>query len=54
MMEIAVHSDDLDHSVGVATPSSPPSVVDPVLARAGEPGGATAWTDRRAARAQPG
>ena len=32
MMEIAVHSDDLAASVGVATPDLPPYVLDPVLA----------------------
>ncbi len=32
MMEIAVHSDDLAHSVGVPTPVLPDSVLDPVLA----------------------
>jgi len=32
MMEIAVHSDDLAHSVAVATPALPPAVIDPVLA----------------------
>jgi Mycothiol maleylpyruvate isomerase N-terminal domain len=31
MMEIAVHSDDLALSVGVATPALPPAVLDPVL-----------------------
>jgi hypothetical protein len=31
MMEIAVHSDDLALSVGVATPPLPPAVLDPVL-----------------------
>jgi len=31
MMEIAVHSDDLALSVGVTTPTLPPTVVDPVL-----------------------
>lgn len=31
MMEIAVHSDDLALSVGVATPWLPPAVLDPVL-----------------------
>jgi hypothetical protein len=31
MMEIAVHSDDLAVSVGVATPSLPPAVLGPVL-----------------------
>jgi hypothetical protein len=31
MMEIAVHSDDLALSAGVATPALPPSVLDPVL-----------------------
>jgi hypothetical protein len=31
MMEIAVHSDDLAASVGVATPPLPPAVLDPVL-----------------------
>ena len=31
MMEIAVHSDDLALSVGVATPPLPPTVLDPVL-----------------------
>jgi hypothetical protein len=32
MMEIAVHSDDLALSVGVATPTLPPAVLDPVFA----------------------
>jgi len=32
MMEIAVHSDDLAVSVGIATPDLPPHVLDPVLA----------------------
>ena len=32
MMEIAVHSDDLAQSVGVATPELPPAVLDPVFA----------------------
>jgi hypothetical protein len=32
MMEIAVHSDDLACSVGIATPSLPASVLDPVFA----------------------
>jgi uncharacterized protein (TIGR03083 family) len=32
MMEIAVHSDDLAVSAGVATPELPPQVLDPVLA----------------------
>ena len=32
MMEIAVHSDDLACSVGIATPDLPPAVLDPVLA----------------------
>ena len=32
MMEIAVHSDDLAQSVGVATPPLPPAVLDPVFA----------------------
>jgi hypothetical protein len=32
MMEIAVHSDDLALSVGVATPPLPPAVLDPVFA----------------------
>ena len=31
MMEIAVHSDDLAVSVGVPTPTLPPSVLEPVL-----------------------
>jgi Mycothiol maleylpyruvate isomerase N-terminal domain len=31
MMEIAVHSDDLALSAGVATPALPPAVLDPVL-----------------------
>ena len=31
MMEIAVHSDDLALSAGVATPTLPPAVLDPVL-----------------------
>ena len=31
MMEIAVHSDDLALSVGIATPPLPPPVLDPVL-----------------------
>ena len=31
MMEIAVHSDDLALSVGIATPPLPPAVLDPVL-----------------------
>jgi Mycothiol maleylpyruvate isomerase N-terminal domain len=31
MMEIAVHSDDLAVSVGIATPPLPPAVLDPVL-----------------------
>jgi hypothetical protein len=32
MMEIAVHSDDLAQSAGVATPALPPAVLDPVFA----------------------
>jgi hypothetical protein len=32
MMEIAVHSDDLACSVGIATPSLPASILDPVFA----------------------
>jgi len=32
MMEIAVHSDDLALSAGVATPELPPAVLDPVFA----------------------
>lgn len=32
MMEIAVHSDDLAFSVGIATPVLPPAVIEPVLA----------------------
>jgi hypothetical protein len=32
MMEIAVHSDDLAQSGGVATPTLPPAVLDPVFA----------------------
>ncbi|MEO5833095.1 MAG: maleylpyruvate isomerase N-terminal domain-containing protein [Nakamurella sp.] len=32
VMEIAIHSDDLAVSVGVATPALPPEVTDPVLA----------------------
>lgn len=31
MMELAVHSDDLAVSVGIATPSLPPSAVDTVI-----------------------
>ncbi|GAA4617350.1 maleylpyruvate isomerase N-terminal domain-containing protein [Saccharopolyspora hirsuta] len=31
MMEIAVHSDDLAHSAGIATPELPEEVVEPVL-----------------------
>ena len=31
MMEIAVHSDDLAVSVGIATPQLPAQVLDPVL-----------------------
>jgi hypothetical protein len=31
MMEISVHSDDLAYSVGIETPTLPPSVLEPVL-----------------------